>query len=341
VNNAFLGSLPLTPADETSHKVEAPIQVPVVNLRPFSNSLSVDFTFQLLKKGGCADTTPINLQGSVVRDSYLDLRAYPHYAPLPNLEIFANAGFPFTRLADLSETTVVLPPAPTVEEIELFVTLMGHFGRQTGSPVLRVTVTGPEAMRSGAGVDFLVLGTGNDQPGFTKMAANLPVSLDEGKILVHDTAAFFVPLLHHAWWKLETAEHTESGDLTAEGIPDAVIEGIESPFDPGKSRSIVAIHLKDAAAFEPFMTAFLAKQQGSEIAGTVSVQHGAEFQSFRIGSRVYHVGVLPWWTRWSLRLMRAPWLAAVAIFVLAILLAIWLRQGLRSKAKARLMLDRL
>ena len=46
-------------------------------------------------------------------------------------------------------------------------------------------------------------------------------------------------------------EHTESGDLTAGGTPDAVIEGIKSPYDPGGSRSIVAIHLKDAASSSP------------------------------------------------------------------------------------------
>ena len=32
------------------------------------------------------DTTPINMQGAILRDSYLDLRGYPHWAPLPNLE---------------------------------------------------------------------------------------------------------------------------------------------------------------------------------------------------------------------------------------------------------------
>ena len=136
INNAFLGSIPLIPGQEASRKMETEVPVPVVNLRPFSNSLSFDFTFQLLKKGGCEDTTPINMQGAILRDSYLDLRGYPHYAPLPNLEIFANAGFPFTRFADLSETTVVLPPTPTEQEIETFVTLMGHFGRQTGFPGL-------------------------------------------------------------------------------------------------------------------------------------------------------------------------------------------------------------
>ena len=101
------------------------------------------------------------MQGAILRDSYLDLRGYPHWAAMPNLELFSNAGFPFTRLADLSETTVVLPPAPTEQEIETFVTLMGHFGRQTGFPGLRVTVAGPDALRSGANTDFLIIGAGD------------------------------------------------------------------------------------------------------------------------------------------------------------------------------------
>ncbi len=134
VNNAFLGSIPLIPGQETSRRMQTDVPVPVVNLRPFSNTFSFDFTFQLLKEAGCKNTTPINMQGAILGDSYLDLRGYPHWAPMPNLEIFANAGFPFTRVADLSETTVVLPPTPTEQEIETFVTLMGHFGRQTGFP---------------------------------------------------------------------------------------------------------------------------------------------------------------------------------------------------------------
>jgi len=335
INNAFLGSVPLVPGQEASRKMQVDVPVPVVNLRPFSNSLSFDFTFQLLKKGGCQDTTPINMQAAILRDTYLDLRGYPHYAPLPNLETFTNAGFPFTRLADLSETTVVLPSAPTETEIETFVTLMGHFGRQTGFPALRVTVAGPEALHSGASSDFLIIGTGDDQPGFDKLSSSLPVALRSGQIQVRDTQGFFAPL-HHAWWKLRSDEHTESGDLTASGTPDAIIEGIESPFDPGGSRSIVAIHLKDASTFEAFMNTFITVQQSSDISGSVSVLHGAQFQSFRIGSEVYHVGVLPWWTRLTLWFMEVLWLAAVVVIILAFLLAIWTRQWLRTRARARL-----
>jgi cellulose synthase (UDP-forming) len=334
INNAFLGSVPLIPGQEASKRMQTDVPVPVVNLRPFSNSLSFDFTFQLLKKGGCQDTTPINMQGAILRDTYLDLRGYPHYAPLPNLETFANAGFPFTRLADLAETTVVLPPTPTEQEIEAFVTLMGHFGRQTGFPVLRVTVAGADVLQQGARNDFLVIGTGDDQPGFDKMANYLPVALRSGQIQVHDTQGFFAPL-HHAWWKLQSAEHTESGDLTASGTPDAVIEGIKSPFDSG-SRSVVAIHFKDASSFEPFMANFMKVEQASDISGSVSVLHGNQFQSFRIGAEVYHVGVLPWWTRLTLWFMQVPWLAAVVVIMLAFLLAIWTRQWLRTRARERL-----
>jgi cellulose synthase (UDP-forming) len=338
LNNAFLGSTPLVPGQDTSRTTQTDVPVPVVNLRPFSNTLSFDFTFQLARKQNCENTTPINLQGSVLRDSYLDLRGYPHWTPLPNLEIFSNAGFPFTRFADLSETTVVLPPVPTEQEIETFITLMGHFGRQTGFPGLRVTVTGADALHSGAATDFLIIGTGDDQPAFSTLGSHLPVSLGSGQVQVQDTQGFFVGLLHNAWWKLRSNNHIESGALTAGGTPDAIVEGIESPYDIAGSRSIVAIHLKDAAAFEPFMATFLSVQQSSEVSASVSVLRGTQFQSFRVGSQVYYVGVLPWWTQVRLWAAEYPWLIAVVVLFLAFLLAIWTRQWLRARARTRLTL---
>jgi cellulose synthase (UDP-forming) len=254
---------------------------------------------------------------------------------LPNLELFANAGFPFTRFADLGQTTVVLPAVPSEQEIEAFVTLMGHFGRQTGFPALRVTVAGAEAMHQGAATDFLVIGTGDDQPGFDKIASHLPVALHSGQVQVHDTQGLFL-IPHHAWWKVQSDEHTESGDLTASGTPDAVIEGIKSPYDTRGNSSIVAIHFRDAQSFEPFMASYLRVQQASDVSGTVSVLHGAQFQSFRIGAEVYHVGVLPWWKWMSMWVRQYPWLVAIVVLVMSFLLAIWTRQWLRHKARARL-----
>jgi cellulose synthase (UDP-forming) len=336
LNNAFLGSVPLVPAQQASREMKVDMAVPVDDLRPFSNSLTFDFTFQALKKNGCEDTTPINMQGAILKDTYLDLRGYPHYAPLPNLETFANAGFPFTRLADLAETTVVLPAAPTEQEIETYVTLMGHFSRQTGFPALSVIVAGADALQNGSHTDFLIIGTGDDQPAFDKLNNQLPVALHRGSIQVRDTQGFFEHVLHKAWWNFKSDATSESGSLTAGGTPDAIIEGIKSPYDSGNDRSIVAIHLKDAASFEPFIATFLKVQQSSELGQSVSVLHGTHFQSFRIGAEVYHVGVLPWWTKTTMWFSEYPYAVSVAVFILALLLAVWLRSWLRAKARTRL-----
>jgi len=336
VNNAFLGSLPLVPGSNSTREIQQTVPVPVVNLRPFSNSLSFDFTFQLVKKGGCTDTTPINMQGAIMRDTYLDLRGYAHYAQMPNLEIFANAGFPFTHYADLSETTVVLPSLPTAQELELFLTLMGHFGRQTGMPVFRVTVAGSDAMKSGADTDFLVLGTGDDQPGFDKLQANLPVNVRGGEVQVRDTQGLLM-LPRHAWWKFPAQEHTDSGDLRVTGSTDSVIEGIESPYTHG--RSIVVVNVKDAATYDNFLTTFLKVQQASDISGSVSVLHGSLFQSFRMGGGEYHIGTLPKWELLTIWFTKVPWLAAVVAMGLAFLLAIWVRIWLRGHARKRLQLE--
>jgi cellulose synthase (UDP-forming) len=131
-------------------------------------------------------------------------------------------------------------------------------------------------------------------------------------------------------------ERSASGDLTAGGSPDAVIEGIKSPYATLGDRSVVAIHLKNGASFEPFMDTLLRVQQSSEIAGSVSVLHGTQFQSFRIGTEVYHVGVLNPWTKLTMWFSEVSWLVAVVVFLLALLLAVWIRQWLRGRARRRL-----
>jgi cellulose synthase (UDP-forming) len=68
----------------------------------------------------------------------------------------------------------------------------------------------------------------------------------------------------------------------------------------------------------------------------VAVLHGTEFQSFRIGTDVYHVGVLQWWMQIELWFMQYPYMIAVVIFALTFLLAVWARLWLRAKARARL-----
>ena len=165
-NGAYVSSTPMPHSEKASQVLSTEVPVPRVNMRPFSNSMMLKFVFQIAKKNKCQDTAPLNLQGAVLKESYLDIRDIPHLAALPDLELFANAGYPFTRMKDLSETVVVLPENPGADEIELYLTLMGHFGAQTGYPVTKVTVAGPDGLKSDGRQDYLVLGTVEDQSAF-------------------------------------------------------------------------------------------------------------------------------------------------------------------------------
>jgi cellulose synthase (UDP-forming) len=333
-NNGYVSSTPLPHTTSASQIMKTEVPVPVYNLRPFSNSVLLKFFFQIAKKNQCQDTAPLNLQGAILRDSYLDLRDIPHWAALPNLELFSNAGFPFTRMADLSDTTVVLPDNPSSDEIEMFLTMMGHFGATTGYPALRVSVAGPDALHSGADTDFLVMGTMDDQPALTKLNNVLPVTVDVNGVHVRDNQGFFAPT-QRAWWRIQSSDHVVSGDLqTGGGLPDALVEGLESPYRSG--RSVVVIAVRSQAAIPQFLTAFLKADQSSDIANSVSVLHGATFSSFRIGSNVYHVGYLSLWTQLSLWFTQFPWMIVVFVLVVCFLMAIWIRAWLRRRAKKRL-----
>jgi len=269
-----------------------------------------------------------------LKSSWLDIRDIPHWTQMPNLELFANAGYPFTRKADLADTAVVLPDAPTVDEIEMYLTMMGHFGAQTGYPVLNVEVTNNAGMKTDRVKDYLVMGTVDDQPALAVLNPALPVKVNNGGLTIQDTQGFFAPL-QHAWWKVRSSDHINTGQLeTANGLPDALIEGLEWPS--GSNKSVVLIALRDHSVEPNFVDVFLKYSQYSDIGQSVSVLHGKRFVSYRIGNDIYHVGFLSLWVRLNMLFSEFPWLVVISTVVICILIAALVRAMLRRHARTRL-----
>ena len=284
INNAFLGSVPLVPGQEASRKMQVDVPVPVVNLRPFSNSLSFDFTFQLLKKGGCQDTTPINMQGAILRDTYLDLRGYPHYAPMPNLEIFANAGFPFTRARGPERDHGGSAAAPTEQEIETFVTLMGHFSRQTGFPALRVTVAGPDALTTARTRTSWSSAPATTSPASTSCRTLCPLPCTAGRSRF-TTRRASSRLLHQRVVEAELGRahrirRTDCRRNAGRGHRRHRV-AVRAGGEPQHRRHPSARRQR----FETFMATFIKVQQSSEISGSVSVLHGTPISSRSASAR--------------------------------------------------------
>jgi cellulose synthase (UDP-forming) len=341
-NGSLVNELQLPQTDNPKQTLDATVAVPLVSMRPFANTFLFNFFFQTAKAAPCRTTPPINLQGGLLRSSYLDLRGLHHWTSMPNLELFANAGFPFTRFADLSQTKIVLPPAASAKEIGLYLMLVSHFAEQTGYPTLRLQVEDSTGL--GEDADYLVLGTPIDQPAFEPLNQHLPITVNPDALSIQDTTGFFegiesawwqIAEMRPEWWRKLTKDQAISGLIASlGGSPDAVIQGMESPWKSGRSVVTVTIRSDDAAT--AFTSAFLKTSASANISDSVSVLQGSGFTSYRLGNTFYQVGQLPWWTRVHYWLRQFPWLLVLLTFILGLFVVPWTIARLDHRVRARL-----
>lgn len=331
-NGTLINEVPLPPGPDYVDGHRAAL-MPVADIRPFSNTMTVSFDFKPLDGNAMAQQQA--LFGSVLQDSYLDLRDLDHWVQMPDLELFANAGFPFTRKADLSETVFVLPHQPDEQEITLLLTLMGHFGAQTGYPALRVEIAGPEAVIRGDR-DYVMLGNVSDQPAFSFLESFLTATLDDQGIHVKPRRnyGFSSP----AWWRrLSGASLDERIPSNTAGIPDLLIEGIESPYY--KNRSIVTLMLRGSSAADDFADVFLKRSQSSDIHGSVSLLRNGKFSSYDLDTPIYHVGNISHYTLMRIILTEHFWLLLFAVTIFSMVMARFTRDYLVLVAAQRLKLS--
>ena len=339
VNGTLINEAPLAPGTDYADRRRAVI-LPVANMRPFGNTLLFNFDF-IPRNGFTGDRAQAQrLSGAILRNSYLDIRGMAHWAAMPNLELFANAGFPFTRRADLAETVVILPQAPTAKEITLLLYLMSHCGTQTGYPALRVEIAGPDAvMRPDR--DYLVLGGVSDQPAFASLDAALPATLDLSGVHVKPVASYFagryLTALQGFWTKLTGVLTVNPVPSNDGGAPDLMIEGIESPYTAGRSVVVVALHGDDAV--DRFADIFLERSQSSDISQSLSLLRAGQFSSYTMETHPYHVGDIARYPLLRLWLTEHFWLLFTVVTILSLVLARYARDYLNLLAKERLQAD--
>jgi cellulose synthase (UDP-forming) len=337
-NGSAIASIALKPDDARS---QDDVPLPVVSLRPFSNSISAQWSIEPRRGLRCnLAAAPASFSGTIAGTSYLDLHGLSHWASMPNLELFSNAGFPFTRFADLSQTVVVLPDRPSRQEIELYLTLLAHFSAQTGYPALRIAVGNAAQLRSGTDSDFLVIGTGADDAGIAQLADRMPVRIEGQQMVLPQTGGWLVRL--RAVWQRFTERfgdaprHRNLQDLPSDE-PDALIEGFQSPYTP--RRSIIVLEVKDATAYAPLLDSFLDSIHSSSISGDVSVFEGGRFQSFRTPGSTYSLGARPWLTWLRVSLIHSPLFMVLGLVIFSLLSAARMQVRFQQMSKVRLHLE--
>jgi hypothetical protein len=291
------------------------------------NALTFQFALESHRTGACREQLPDLSRAAVDPESTLDLTGFGHYTAMPNLAIYANAGFPFTRLADLAETAIVLPPEPTSATIEELLFQLGRFGRLTGVPATAFRlVSGDEARALDA--DLLVLG--GAAPGASLGAAGATLALE----LADDERRFRLPMPLADRPRGAEPERGSRGEVAVRaGGPFAALIGYESPARRG--RSVVALLGGTPAAAESLAAALEDAGHVAAMRGELVIIRGGAVESYA-GDARYFVGSVPWWTRLGFQLSRHPWL--VTLFALALVLggAVVGYGWLRRRASERL-----
>ncbi|AVP56382.1 cellulose biosynthesis cyclic di-GMP-binding regulatory protein BcsB [Pulveribacter suum] len=355
VNEQFLRALPLRAADYSppgrvqgwlDRALPAPMlasgdllpaedffRVPLFKL-PARSQLQFHYYHEIKKEGACKDVLLDNVRGTVEPDSTIDITGFSHFLAMPDLAAFGNSGFPFSRLADLSESAVVLPPKPEQGDLSAYLSLMGLMGNVTGYPAHAVTVAlGSGQLDALADKDLLVIASSAGSPLLEQWAEHLPFSLkgDARSFRLSDYAS---RLLN--WWDPDQRDRVRPGRNAiafTSTSSDAVIAGFESPLQSG--RSVVLLTSNQPAGLQQAITALLTPDLLKHIQGSAAVVRGKQVDSL-VAEQTYHVGSLDPLTRVRWWLSRHPLALIVLGVAAAAVIAFMLYITLRARARARL-----
>lgn len=345
-NNKFIKSLPLPSQEALKNEQgiveklqqddsllrEARLLLPLDSL-PLQSALQLRYMYDYIKQGECRDIIIDNMRGTIEPDSTLDLSSYKHFIAMPNLGVFQSSGFPFTRMADLSETVVVLPNGAAAEEFSLFLDVLGRFGDSTGLPATAVTVAQGDDDAPLSGKDLLVIGSGANQPLLQRWAEYLPASLaGEQRFELSD----LVYRLRNWVSSDERANlrQARSSLSLGSGGAGAYLTGFESPLSSG--RSVVLLAGANPERLSEISSALRGGEDYEQsIQGSLAVISGKRINSL-VADEQYFIGELGWfrYLQWMMSHHLGWMLLATALGVL--LASLLLFASLRARARARL-----
>lgn len=346
LNNQFMQDYPLTPKDTAAKQMlhipliqglqdsSRQLTIPALRLGVV-NQLRFNFDYANTFIGGTADgrcETVTAVDHHVVIDDHssIDFSGYRHYIEMPSLRAWANAGFPYSRYADLAQTLVLVQPKPNNSEVTTLLNAIGSIGAQTGYPALRVQVSDDWSKAKNTDADLLMIGS-------------IPDDLqDDRKINALVAAA-------RSWINMPTRQVSapnirasaadravESQTTISSRGPMGVIVGFQSPlFD---QRSVVALLADSPRGWDLLNNAMQDSGKRAAIFGAASIIRESGVYSLRVGD-TYYVGHLPWWERlWNMLATHPVWLAVCATLVV-LLFALMTWRLMRMVSRRRLAED--
>lgn len=297
------------------------------------NTLRFDFnfasTFGSAQRDRCQTSLPVNNQAVIDEESTIDLSGYYHYIAMPDLRALARSGFPYSRMADLSQTLVMVPSHSSAVQLSTVFETIAGISARSGLPAfgLRLSDNWDDAK---ADVDLLVFGA---------MAPGVGDGADANLVLDKTRAWLLKPSHEQSGKSTRAGQFSDERDLGANRIdvsaqaPIAAIVGLQSPYHP--QRSIVALLASDDADYQLLRDTLGDVGKMDAVAGSVALIRSSGVDSSWVGQQ-YFVGHLPWWLLLWYQLSEHPILLAVMATLSVLLTAFLLWRALRWAARRRL-----
>ncbi|MBR0682411.1 cellulose biosynthesis cyclic di-GMP-binding regulatory protein BcsB, partial [Roseomonas eburnea] len=297
------------------------------------NELQLRFDMRPMHRGDCV-SVPVDVQAAIDPGSTIDISRAHRFAMLPNLAFFASAGFPYTRMADLSETAVVLPDRPGAVEVSAFLGLVGGLSAMVGVPATGLTVVRPAQVQQAGDRDLIVIGTLGRQPALSALLREAPLSIDEAGRLSMTLPQRLDGFARLVWDGPPPEERVRAAAALAapaEGL--GFIAAAQSPLRPG--RSVVAVAAPTPAALEAVAEALRDPARIPRFQGDLVLLTGSGLEAFRTAPS-YAVGSLPFWMWPNHYLGAQPWALLLMMLGASLLIGLPALAYLRRRAVRRL-----
>lgn len=209
----------------------------------------------------------------------IDFSKFAHYMKMPNLHAFVYSGFPFSKFADLSETLVVSPNAPTTDEMDLILTSVGMMSNKVGLPAYNLTFADANTDLTKQDKDILLFQTAHQDKLNTQ---NLE--------LKGNLSALNLPIENIFNQQIKESSTTKTlASISAQGNMGALM-GYESNYF--KQRSVVAFVANNPQSLVQLKTLLQDPNQTS-IFGSLAVVRPSGVTSVFLDNE-YSIGNLTW-----------------------------------------------
>jgi hypothetical protein len=319
--------------EDDSMVQELQLRLPVDAFPPESR-LQFRYMYDYIKQGDCRDIIIDNMRGAIESDSSIDLSGYDHFIAMPDLGVFRNSGFPFTRLADLSETAVIMPDNLVPAEVTAYLAVMGRFGESTGYPSTAVTVTSAAQVSEVEDKDLLIFASGANQPLLKEWADYLPAGIDGSQYRFELSDLLFKM---RKWIDPDASVNVRQArsNLAFGGTADiSYLAGFESPQESGRSVVVIASNRPEGLA-EVTGALIGGEEYDQPIQGSLAVVRGKKISAL-VAEQDYYVGSLGLFKYIQWMLSRHLWLLILVTGLGCLLVTGLLYASLRTRAKQRL-----